>query len=69
MVENQSYAFVMVLNVVDWIGDDAKSLLPLIDSIEFVDSQKNEHKYEKRIQNHVLYRFGAEKKYEDDDAQ
>lgn len=69
MIENRTYAMVMVLNVVDWIGDEAKSLLPLINSIEFEDAFKNEHKYEKRIQNHVLVRFGAEKKYLDDDAQ
>lgn len=42
----------------DWMGEDCRALLPAIGKLEFVESWKNQYKYEIRMRDIVLERFG-----------
>jgi len=58
LIENRSYALVSVLNVVDWIGEDARALAPAVQRQEFKETFPKQFKYEIRMKDTVLQRFG-----------
>ena len=58
LIENRSYALVSVLNVVDWIGEDARALAPAVQRQEFKETFPKQYKYEIRMKDTVLQRFG-----------
>lgn len=51
LLKEHSYASLKVLNMVDWIGDDAKPLLPTIKAIKYEN-------YELRMQTQLLQKYG-----------
>ena len=50
LLKENSYATLSVLNIIDWAGDDAKPLLPTIQSLKL----KN---YEKKMQLQLLAKY------------
>ena len=65
LIKEESYALLKVLNIADWIGDDAKTLLPAIQAITFTDSNAvllqdyaNIQNYQKRMQEYLLEKSG-----------
>lgn len=57
MIEQNSYALQTLLNMADWIGEDGRDLVPAIRNLEYVETYRNQFKYQMRMQNHVLERF------------
>ena len=57
LLKTRSYAIVSAFNVIDWIGDDAKPLVPFVRELEFKETYKNQYKYEIRMRDIVLGRF------------
>jgi arylsulfatase A-like enzyme len=51
LLKENSYASLKVLNIIDWMGDDGKVLMPVVDSLKLKD-------YEARMQNNLLLKFG-----------
>ncbi|MDZ8119112.1 sulfatase-like hydrolase/transferase [Pontiella agarivorans] len=51
MLEQRSYATLKILNILDWIGDDAKSLLPTV-------KQVDHNRYENDMRDNLLYKYG-----------
>lgn len=54
LIDQNSYALLTVLNITDWMGENARPLLPTIQKLEFVESFKNQYKYEIRMRDIVL---------------
>ena len=57
LLKTRSYAIVSAFNVIDWIGDDAKPLVPFVRELEFKETYKNQYKYEIRMRDIVLDSF------------
>jgi len=51
LLSEKSYASLKVLNILDWMGDDAKSLIPVVQSMDYSN-------YEARMQEYLLPKFG-----------
>ncbi len=51
LLSEKSYASLKVLNILDWMGDDAKSLIPIVQSMDYSN-------YEARMQEYLLPKFG-----------
>jgi arylsulfatase A-like enzyme len=58
LIQQQSYALLTVLNIIDWIGDEAKPLIPAIGDLKFKPLSPKQHKYKIRMRDIVLERFG-----------
>jgi hypothetical protein len=54
LLKENSYATLKVLNIIDWMGDDGKVLMPLVQSLKF-------EKYEAQMQEDLLLKFGLQK--------
>jgi N-sulfoglucosamine sulfohydrolase len=77
LIKEESYALLKVLNIIDWMGDDGKSLIPAVQDIKFTDANsailqdfKNIQGYQKRLQQQLLEKYGqkvpaSEKKKKD----
>ena len=52
VLKQNSYAALSFLNIIDWMGDDGKTLIPLVQSLTF----KND--YEARMQETLLLKYG-----------
>ena len=52
MLENNSYAQLTILNILDWMGDDAKTLMPFVSSIQ------SKNKNIQKMQRTLLEKFG-----------
>ena len=50
LLKENSYATLKVLNILDWIGDDAEPLIPTVRSMKYTN-------YEGRMQEHLLATF------------
>jgi len=50
LLKEKSYATLKVLNILDWMGDDAQSLMPVVQSMEYSS-------YEARMQEQLLRKF------------
>lgn len=59
LIEQRSYALLTVLNLVDWMGDAGRELMPAVRALEFVDSYPHQHAYPRRMRNHLVERFGG----------
>ncbi|MCK4565349.1 MAG: sulfatase [Verrucomicrobia bacterium] len=51
LLEENSYATLSVLNILDWLGDESKELIPTVQSIKCTN-------YEARLQEYLLTKFG-----------
>ncbi|VGO21338.1 sulfatase family protein [Pontiella sulfatireligans] len=65
LIREESYALLKVLNIIDWMGDDGKSLIPAVRAIKFTDANnelmqdyKNIQGYQKRLQEQLLEKYG-----------
>ncbi|QDT69956.1 Arylsulfatase [Planctomycetes bacterium MalM25] len=59
LVEQRSYALLMALNVIDWIGEPARALMPAVHELELVETYRKQYEYPKRMREHLIQRFGA----------
>jgi arylsulfatase A-like enzyme len=66
LIQEESYALLKVLNIADWMGADARALLPAIQAITFTDKNAvllqdyaNIQNYQKRMQEYLLEKFGS----------
>ncbi len=57
LIEQRSYAILTVLNIVDWMGEDGRLLVPAIQALEFNEKWAKQYKYEIRMRDIVLTRF------------
>jgi hypothetical protein len=51
MLKQNSYATLSILNIMDWMGDDSETLIPLVQSWEFKEN------YQKRMQVNLLKKY------------
>ena len=51
LLKQKSYALLTTLNLIDWLGDDAKSLIPTVQGLKVTG-------YEKRMQDQLLLKYG-----------
>ncbi len=65
LIEEESYALLTVLNILDWMGTDAEPLLPTVRAIKFEKNHEAVHQnysniqgYQKRMQESLLTTFG-----------
>jgi len=65
LLKEESYATLKVLNIIDWIGDDAKSLIPTVQAIKFAKDHEGIHQnykniqgYQKRMRDQLLEKYG-----------
>ncbi len=65
LIREESYALLKVLNIIDWMGDEAKPLLPAVQAIKFEkdheaihQNHKNIQGYQKRMQATLLAKHG-----------
>jgi hypothetical protein len=64
LITEESYALLKTLNILDWMGDDAKPLLPSVQAIKFEKDHEAIHQnysniqgYQKRMQANLLDKF------------
>ncbi|MCF7848283.1 MAG: hypothetical protein K9M45_05485, partial [Kiritimatiellales bacterium] len=65
LIKEESYALLKVLNILDWMGDDAKSLIPTVQAVKFAADHEDIHQnysniqgYQKRMQQQLLEKYG-----------
>ena len=51
MLESRSYASLQILNILDWIGDDVKPIIPIINNIV------SDETYIQRMQRNILLKY------------
>ncbi|NQZ59425.1 MAG: sulfatase [Lentisphaeraceae bacterium] len=61
MLLNNSYAKLKILNVIDWMGDSAKTLLPVIQNLELAESEK----FASKMKSNILINHGLPASYKD----
>jgi arylsulfatase A-like enzyme len=67
LIREESYALLKVLNILDWMGDDAQPLMPAVKALRFEKNHeaihqnyKNIQGYQKRLHGYLLEKFGLE---------
>jgi len=65
LIKEESYALLKVLNIVDWMGDDARPLIPAVQAIRFNADHEDIYQnysqiqgYQKRMQSYLLEKYG-----------
>jgi len=61
LLKTRSYAAVTAMNVIDWIGDDAQPLAEEVRKLEYKETFRNQYKYEIRMKDILVNRFGNTK--------
>lgn len=59
LIEQESYALLTVLNVIDWMGQPGRALMPAVRGLELVETYRKQYEYPTRMREHLLNRFGA----------
>lgn len=57
LIENRSYALLTVLNMVEWIGEDGRSLMPAVNKLDLKENYRKQYKYPIRRRTHLVKYF------------
>ena len=57
LIREKSYAMLTIMNMLDWIGDEAKGAMPAVQETQFIEKFPKQYKYEIRMQDHLFERF------------
>lgn len=60
LIEQKSYALLMVLNVIDWMGEPGRALAPAVRDLELVETYRKQYEYPNRMRDYLLERFGGD---------
>ena len=55
LLKSGSYATLSILNIIDWMGDDGKALMPVVQSLKLTN-------HEAAMQENLLLKFGLQQK-------
>jgi len=58
LIQSKSYALLSVMNILDWMGEDAQAVMPAVRNLKFEEKFDKQFKYEIRMQNNLFDRFG-----------
>ncbi|WP_430935669.1 sulfatase-like hydrolase/transferase [Saccharicrinis sp. 156] len=58
MINERSYAMLTLMNMVEWIGEDGKALMPAVKAINLTEKYAKQYKYPIRMRNHLYTLFG-----------